>query len=106
MFIPDIDKWTKWDRSIADEIAKVDYAFLDGTFYSGDELPGRDMSEIPHPFVTETIELLQNLPLKEKGKVHFIHFNHTNPLLQERKTPRVLQENGFKVAQMGMRLDL
>ncbi|WP_259367224.1 MBL fold metallo-hydrolase [Cellulophaga baltica] len=35
LFIPDIDKWNKWDKSIVEEIKKVDYAFLDATFYSG-----------------------------------------------------------------------
>jgi len=27
LFIPDIDKWYLWDRSIIEEISKVDYAF-------------------------------------------------------------------------------
>jgi pyrroloquinoline quinone biosynthesis protein B len=86
LFIPDIDKWQKWNRNIVDEVKAVDVAFLDATFYSGDELPGRDINEVPHPLVTETLSLFSDK--KETLKIHFIHFNHTNPLLREglRKT--------------------
>ena len=81
LFIPDIDKWDRWDRDLETEIAKVDVALLDATFFDNGELPGRDMSEIPHPFVEETMAHLAHLPAAERQKVVFIHFNHTNPLL-------------------------
>ena len=84
IFIPDIDKWEKWETNITELIKKVDYAFLDATFYKNGELK-RDMSEIPHPFVQESMELFSELSEKDKQKVHFIHFNHTNPLLHGRK---------------------
>ena len=48
IFIPDIDKWERWATNINELIQKVDYAFLDATFYKNGELK-RDMSEIPHP---------------------------------------------------------
>ena len=80
LFIPDIDKWEKWETNITELIKKVDYAFLDATFYKNGELK-RDMSEIPHPFVEESMELFSTLTETDKQKVHFIHFNHTNPLL-------------------------
>jgi pyrroloquinoline quinone biosynthesis protein B len=83
LFIPDIDKWPKWERSIVEEISKVDYALLDATFFNNDEINNRDMNEIPHPFVVESLELFSNLPEEEKAKIHFIHFNHTNPLLNK-----------------------
>ncbi|MFT4664920.1 MAG: pyrroloquinoline quinone biosynthesis protein B [Patescibacteria group bacterium] len=83
IFIPDIDKWEKWDRSILDLIKEVDVAFLDGTFYENGELPGRDMSEIPHPFVEESMALFSELSTEEKEKIRFIHFNHTNDLLRK-----------------------
>jgi len=82
IFIPDIDKWEKWKKNITELIEKVDYAFLDATFYKNGELK-RDMSEIPHPFVEESMELFSKLSKKNKQKVHYIHFNHTNPLLIE-----------------------
>lgn len=80
LFIPDIDKWEKWDKNIVAEIEKVDYALVDATFYANGEIE-RNMAEVPHPFAEETISLLLNLPKSEKGKVIFIHFNHTNPLI-------------------------
>ena len=33
LFIPDINKWDVWERRLEQELAKVDYAFLDATFY-------------------------------------------------------------------------
>lgn len=81
LFIPDIDKWEKWDQSITAMIRQVDYALLDGSFFKNGEIPGRDMSEIPHPFVEESMKLFEELPESDKSKVHFIHFNHTNPIM-------------------------
>lgn len=106
LFIPDIDKWSLWERSLADELAAVDVAFLDGTFFNDGEL-NRDMSEIPHPFVSETMNLLKNLPASEKAKVHFIHLNHTNPLWQE-SDPALEQVErlGFRVAFEGQVIGL
>ncbi len=107
LFIPDIDKWEKWNRQIIAEIGKVDIAMIDGTFYAGNELPGRNMSEVPHPFVSESMELFKQLPLKEKNKVLFIHFNHTNPLLRKNAIERELvRKAGFGIAEEGMVIPL
>ena len=81
LFIPDIDKWDKWDRNLADEVARVDYAFLDGTFHDGEELGHRDMAEVPHPFIVESLALMADWSEEARDKVHFIHLNHTNRLL-------------------------
>ena len=92
----------EWQLDITEEIAKVDYAFLDATFYDGNELPGRDMSQIPHPFVVESMDLLKGLSVEQKTKVHFIHFNHTNPLLNEKsKEYKATLESGFQIAEEG-----
>lgn len=88
LFIPDIDKWEKWETRIEAMIAKVDYAFLDGTFFDDGEIPGRSMSEIPHPFITESMKRFASLPATEKSKIRFIHFNHTNPALKSRSDAR------------------
>ncbi len=106
LYLPDIDKWEKWDLNLKLVLKDVDYAFIDATFYDDDELPGRDMSEIPHPFVVETMELLKDIDVKEKGKVHFIHMNHTNPLLWDEKVKKKLEKKGFHVAMQGMTVDL
>ena len=102
LFIPDIDKWQNWETDIVEEIKKIDYAFIDGTFYDGSELPGRDMKEIPHPFVVESMELFKDLSKEDKAKIHFIHFNHTNPLLnKDSKEYQEVIKRGFKIANYG-----
>ena len=101
IFIPDIDKWGKWETDISELITKVDYAFLDATFYQNGELK-RDMSEIPHPFVQESINLFSTLSDTDKQKVHFIHFNHTNPLLiGGGNAQKEVFEKGFNIAKEG-----
>ncbi|GGD23287.1 MBL fold metallo-hydrolase [Hyunsoonleella pacifica] len=99
LFIPDIDKWEKWSKDIVEEIKKVDYAFLDATFYSGKEINNRDISEIPHPFVIESLKKFENLDIQDKNRIIFIHFNHTNPLLNpESKESNLVLKAGFKIA--------
>ena len=91
----------KWETNITELIQKVDYAFLDATFYKNGELK-RDMSEIPHPFVEESMELFSKLSGADKQKVHFIHFNHTNSLLIENSTAqKEVFEKEFNLAKEG-----
>jgi pyrroloquinoline quinone biosynthesis protein B len=106
LFIPDIDKWPLWDRDIRAEVARVDLALLDATFYQEGELPNRNMNEIPHPFVAETISLFSPLSESEKRKVKFIHFNHTNPLIFEGPERIQVKKLGFGVATEGERIEL
>jgi len=74
LYVPDIDQWSKWSRSIRELVETVDLAFLDGTFGSADELPGRSIADIPHPLMPATRDLLKGT----RAKVWFIHLNHTN----------------------------
>ena len=107
LFIPDINKWARWELDIAEVVQDVDYALIDATFYSDGELPGRDMSKIPHPLVTETMAALDGLSAEDKQKVWFIHFNHTNPLLREdSKESQTVISKGFNIAFEGLRLGL
>ena len=107
VFIPDIDKWEDWSVDVRDVIRDVDYALLDASFFADGELPGRDMSVIKHPFVSESMELFENLTDEEKARIVFIHFNHTNPLLIDDSEERALVEKqGFRVAYEGLRLEL
>lgn len=106
LFIPDIDKWSEWERDIIQEVKNVDYALIDGTFYNGSEL-NRDMSEIPHPSIEETIGLFLNEPIQERNKIYFIHINHTNPILTNKNNIKSNIENfGFNIAQKGLKLFL
>lgn len=96
LYVPDIDRWEPWDRDIRTLVESADLAFLDATFASGDELPGRDMRLVPHPLVGDTMARLAGLG----SRVHFIHLNHTNPLLDD---PKSLESQGFHVAREGER---
>ena len=100
LFIPDIDKWGKWNQNLLETIKTVDLALVDGTFYDAKEVNYRDMSEIPHPFVVETMNLFKNESNKEKAKIKFIHLNHTNPLIDSASNERKELENkGFSVGE-------
>jgi Metal-dependent hydrolases of the beta-lactamase superfamily I len=80
LFIPDIDKWSKWEISIIEAISNVDYAFLDATFYFGRRTQFAGCFRNPHPY-NESLDLVQGITRFRKTKIHFIHFNHTNPAL-------------------------
>jgi pyrroloquinoline quinone biosynthesis protein B len=103
LFLPDIDKWKKWNKSLIDIMENVDYAFIDATFYDLKEINYKDISEIPHPFVSETMNYLKELPITERKKVYFIHMNHTNPLLNiNSKEFSSVLASGMNVAIKGM----
>ncbi len=107
LFIPDIDKWHLWERDIKEEIKQVDMAFVDATFFKNGEVGNRDMSEIPHPFVEESMQLFDDLPNTERRKIYFIHLNHTNPLLQP--SSEAIQEvegKGYHIAEEGQVFEL
>ena len=107
LFIPDIDKWNKWEISIKQLISKVDYAFLDGTFYDSKEINNRDISEIPHPFIIESLELFKDLKESDRNKIYFIHLNHTNPLLNSKSEEyRNIVSKGYNVALEGLEFEL
>jgi pyrroloquinoline quinone biosynthesis protein B len=110
LFVPDIDSWDEWERAgtrIEDAIARADVAYLDATFYAMGEIPGRDMSGFPHPFITHSMHRFQSLAAKERAKVRFIHLNHTNPALWDGSEARgQISANGFRVAEQGERVDL
>ena len=107
LFIPDIDKWYLWEKSIIDEIKLVDYAIIDATFYDSKEVNYRDISEIPHPFVTESMDLFDSIDIKEKNKIYFIHLNHTNPLINKDSDQyKLVISKGYNVAEEGMKLNL
>jgi pyrroloquinoline quinone biosynthesis protein B len=101
-YLPDIDKWEKWDawtwaeagagaaapspspspsqgRRVETLIGAVDYALLDGCFFADGEIPGRSIQDIPHPFIAESVARFAPLPAAERDKVFFTHLNHTNP---------------------------
>ncbi|HEX8411406.1 MAG TPA: MBL fold metallo-hydrolase [Thermoanaerobaculia bacterium] len=97
LWLPDIDKWEKWETKLEDVLARVDVAYLDGTFYEASELPGRDLREIPHPLISETESRLAGSPLRTR--VRYIHLNQSNRLLRE-------THPGIRIARDGEREEI
>ena len=108
LFMPDQDSWGETldyhsKENIRDflKMFDIDEALIDGTFWSMDELPRRDISKIPHPTIQETIQLLGS---KRGGdpEISFLHLNHSNPVndlgSEQRK---VVEENGWKISEIG-----
>ena len=105
VFIPDIDKWSKWRINIIDIVENSDYSLLDGTFYDINELPGRDMSQIPHPFIIETMKLFKSS--NKRNSIHFIHLNHTNPALNNNSNEYLnILKKGFNVTKFAEKYHL
>jgi pyrroloquinoline quinone biosynthesis protein B len=102
-YCPDIDGWDRWARDLGQVVSRVDVALLDGTFFSADELPGRDVAEIPHPLATDTAQRLAGAD----NEVRLIHLNHSNPLLRPGPEREWVAARGIGVGATGMcwRLD-
>ena len=106
LFIPDIDKWEKWDRDLSQLAKEFDFLLIDATFYDSKEI-NRDISEIPHPLVMETIDLLSRLSKENRNKVYFIHMNHTNMMLNpDSELSKLVTSKGFNIARLGQKLYL
>lgn len=113
LFLPDHDTWAETlerhnQPSIRSwlEALKVDIALIDGTFWSSDELSGRNQDKVPHPPVSQTIDLLGP---RQGGdpEIYFIHLNHTNPLYdRSSEASALLAQTGWMVAQQGQRFTL
>ena len=107
LWLPDIDKWEKWDRRIEDLVRESSLlAFVDGTFFSADEIPGRSIRDIPHPLVPETVARFGGTAPALPARVFFVHLNHTNRLLWDPAARRELERKGFGIAGERMRFSL
>lgn len=106
LYLPDIDSWEAWDRPVAEVVAGVDYALLDASFYSANEIPGRSVEDIPHPLVPHTMDLLQGTS-DAGNRVILTHMNNTNPIHYE-DSPEAVEvlRRGFEIAKAGLRLEL
>lgn len=105
LFLPDINGWGEWEAMgtcVEDVLSTVDVAYLDGTFLSASELPGRDLAEIPHPLIITSIERFASLPTSERAKIRFIHLNQSNPLIRDdAEVHEHLRAAGLGVAREG-----
>ena len=112
-FLPDHDTWEKtldfvgydnpreWFSSLDASII-----LLDGTFWDSNELKGRIQADVPHPPVSETLDLIGR---REDGdpRIIFIHLNHTNPLHYPNSPEyHKLSDLGWEVGEEGMEFNL
>jgi pyrroloquinoline quinone biosynthesis protein B len=106
LFVPDVDRWDKEPGLLARLLEGVDVAYVDGTFWDGSELPDRDLREIPHPPMTDTMQRLAGFARERPGAVRFLHLNHTNPALRDPALRARIGAAGFRVAEVGERVGL
>jgi pyrroloquinoline quinone biosynthesis protein B len=107
LYLPDIDRWDGDWLDFAGWLAEYDAVLVDGTFFDGDELPGRDMTAIPHPPIARTLQAIEGLPRSERSKVLFFHLNHSNPVLDPASPQSArVRASGARVAWDGMRIEL
>ncbi len=107
LYIPDTSPWHAWSHPMEDVLEGVDVALLDGTFYSGDELPGRDLKQIGHPLMVDTMDRLQSRVDAGTLTVIFVHLNHSNPALDPTSEARkTVEQRGFFVGVTGQEFPL
>ncbi len=111
LYLPDLDSWQSFERQFNSLMSEVDLAFIDGTFFSEEELPektARGFDEVPHPPMTQTAALF------DKGKIdrydaelYFIHLNHTNPMLNPNcRHSKWLKRSPLKLARQSQEFEL
>lgn len=104
LFVPDVDSWERHPELLSVLLEDTKAAYLDATFYDGRELPGRDLSEIPHPLMVDTMDRLRQWAEDNPCTLQFIHLNHTNPALHDEKIQKDMMERGFRIAERGDRV--
>jgi pyrroloquinoline quinone biosynthesis protein B len=105
IYIPDIDSWDDWEIDISKLVEDNDILLIDGTFYHEEELKDRDINEIPHPRIKDSIGILEGLDSSNRSKVYFTHLNHTNNALRDHTYEyKNIIDNGFKIASEGLKV--
>lgn len=105
-YLPDLDHWDGFQSEFNQILTEVDYIFLDGSFYDQFELAkfrNRDLSEVPHPPIIDTIKLFQEGILKKnQAEIYFTHFNHTNKILSMTgEAKQFIESSGFSTLSEG-----
>ncbi len=106
LFVPDIDSWKGNEELIECLLQDVDVAYIDATFYDGNELPNVNLETIPHPFMVDSMETLQTIAKEKSIEIRFIHLNHTNPALWDTDIQNQIEERGFHIAKQGEMITL
>ena len=113
LFLPDHDDWEQTLKSVGHtnpndwfQSLRATHVLLDATFWNGEELPGRDMKDVPHPTVEDSIERLQQGGVGGP-EIILIHLNHTNPLNNPNSPEsRMIEDAGHSVGQRGWTVEL
>ena len=113
MFLPDHDDWEQTLESVGYSTPNdwfqalgATHVLLDATFWNGDELSGRDMRDVPHPTVEETLARVQDGALGGP-EIILIHLNHTNPLNNpDSPQSRMIEVAGHRIGRRGWRIEL
>lgn len=113
LFLPDHDTWQETlarhhEPTIRSWLASLDadIALIDGTFWSSDELAGRNQDKVPHPPVSSTLEMLGSKK-DDDPEIYFIHLNHTNPLYDSSsEASAILAASGWAIAKQGQTFSL
>jgi len=108
LFMPDQDSWKETLEHYSKENIRaflkmfdINEALIDGTFWSMEELPGRNISEIPHPTIQESLQLLGR-KMEDDPRISFLHLNHSNPVNDiGSKQRKLVEENGWKISEIG-----
>jgi pyrroloquinoline quinone biosynthesis protein B len=99
------------DDELTERFRASDYVFVDGTFWTADELVSlglakRDayaMGHLPLSGADGSLARLQQLP----ARTVLVHVNNTNPILLEDSPERaIVDESGLEVALDGMEVRL
>jgi pyrroloquinoline quinone biosynthesis protein B len=107
LYVPDTDAWSAWSPSLLEALGEIDVAILDATFFSTAELPGRDVSKIGHPLITDSMDLLEPLVRAGSLEVYFTHLNHSNPaILPDSPEHEEIERRGFAVLTEGQEIPL
>lgn len=98
LYLPDVDAWEGFPNA-EDVISSHEVALLDATFYDADEIPGRGITDIPHPLVTETVARFGDLA----DQIVLTHLNHSNALCDpDSESAEAVTAQGFRIASDGM----
>lgn len=107
-FVPDIDTWEGFELKLEEFLKEFDYLIVDATFYTKDEIGlvrGRELKEIPHPTIEETMKFVLDKNLSP-NKIIFTHFNHTNMVFSDDKVREKVEESGFIISTDGMEIEI
>ena len=107
IYLPDIDAWDNLQPPVEELLSGADAAYLDGTFFSESELTHRQLADVPHPPIEDSLRRFAGLPESERRKIRFTHFNHTNPVLDPRSAARQqVHAAGMRLAAEGELIEL